>query len=146
MPWFNMASQRPKLQLALPTGKICEIQDDRANPEIGYSSFAQWFQIFSPKAIESTVYHWNKGLCCETVQQGRNSIFGFLFFYWYTDECHPFSIYTKFSKKPIFRTIVFQNGASKIWGRQSLKKFIWSIHFIVSYPPDKRKYASVSED
>ena len=36
MAWFNMASQRPKVQLALPTGKICEIQDGLANSEIGY--------------------------------------------------------------------------------------------------------------
>ena len=36
MAWFNMASQRCKVQLAPPTGKIFEIQDGHANSEIGY--------------------------------------------------------------------------------------------------------------
>ena len=31
-----MASQRYKVQLAPPTEKICDIQDGRANSEIGY--------------------------------------------------------------------------------------------------------------
>ena len=36
MAWFNMASQRCKVQLAPPTGKIFEIQGGHANSEIGY--------------------------------------------------------------------------------------------------------------
>ena len=32
-----MASQRFKVEIAPPTGKICDIQDGRANSEIGYA-------------------------------------------------------------------------------------------------------------
>ena len=37
MAWFKMASQRFKVEIAPPTGKICDIQDGRANSEIGYA-------------------------------------------------------------------------------------------------------------
>ena len=36
MAWFNMASQRSKVELAPPVGKICAIQDGNANLKTGY--------------------------------------------------------------------------------------------------------------